>query len=830
MLNDWHALGVVQYRKWHVYDMAWMEKGVGVALENYLVCGAPFGGPIALFPDTKRLEQPLKLQIYTSAGTKLAEMDWTDRPIVSMGWTHSETLITVTDQGHIRIYTIFADLVTEFSLLNNGEGVTIIECHFWGNGVAAMTSGYSIKVAEGLSSTDIRTSAPHIYTLVTKFSKEDPYTAMTIIPPLLSKSGLLEVLDAPASCIALSPDGCHLAVYRKDGILTVMSSNFSTKIVDFDTRSASRPVAVEWCGKDAVAIRWLNTGVVLVGPFGDWLNFPYDTPGVVLIPEPDCCRIVTSTTCEILQMVSAPTVAALEIGSTEPAALILDAMEAFEEGDAKSDENIRIMAAANQLQEAVTTCIAAAGAEFHPTQQRRLLQAASYGKAFCPDIDPSDFVETAKRLRVLNEVRRPEIGLPLTMQQYLTLSPEILVGRLTVRREHFLALKICELLRLKNEQVLIDWACEKVRRMATLSQASDEEILRTLRKQIDPFGKITFLRVAEAAHSIGRSRLAIAMLDQEPRPADQIPLLLDMREEELALAKAVQCEDTNLIYFALISLENRLGTGERANQERFFRIVQGHPEALSLLKAYYQLKATVYDRSLLQSLLLHSKSFLEAGFAALRQGLQQGEDQMTKLRLLREAVGLFTQAKDGSFHRTATEEHIDLLQTQMSLELRTDPRQQLVGLSLVETIERLLSMGLSNPSDQRWTDPEIAKLAKRFKVSDKVLCYMRMHLLSDRDDWAGLLRFAMDKKPPIGYKPFALLSIQRKRPEAEVERFIEKIPDLEDRYDLYMDLKAYQRAAEMAARLKDPDRLTEVGRCCRDVNLERYIQELLTRL
>lgn len=148
MLNDWHALGVVQYRKWHVYDMAWIEKGVGIALENYLVCGAPFGGPIALFPDTKRSEQPLKLQIYTSAGIKLAEMDWTDRPIVSMGWTHSETLITVTDQGQIRIYTIFADLITEFSLLNNGEGVNIIECHFWGNGVAAMTSSYSIKVAE----------------------------------------------------------------------------------------------------------------------------------------------------------------------------------------------------------------------------------------------------------------------------------------------------------------------------------------------------------------------------------------------------------------------------------------------------------------------------------------------------------------------------------------------------------------------------------------------------------------------------------------------------------------------------------------------------------
>jgi hypothetical protein len=41
------------------------------------------------------------------------------------------------------------------------------------------------------------------------------------------------------------------------------------------------------------------------------------------------------------------------VGSTEPAALLVDAMEAFEEGDPKSDENIRSLAASNQLIEAV---------------------------------------------------------------------------------------------------------------------------------------------------------------------------------------------------------------------------------------------------------------------------------------------------------------------------------------------------------------------------------------------------------------------------------------------------------------------------------------------
>ena len=120
---------------------------------------------------------------------------------------------------------------------------------------------------------------------------------------------------------------------------------------------------------------------IKVGPYGDWLNFPYDVP-VHLVAEPDCCRIITCNGCEILQVraatpflslfyfvrvcvcvlpmyplpyqrVPSSTVSIRSVGSTEPAALLVDAMEAFDEGDPKSDENIRSLAASNQLVEAV---------------------------------------------------------------------------------------------------------------------------------------------------------------------------------------------------------------------------------------------------------------------------------------------------------------------------------------------------------------------------------------------------------------------------------------------------------------------------------------------
>ena len=260
--QQWHALGDVQYRKWSVYAMGWEDKDrEKIKLENYKVCGSPFGGPVALIREDKEKGTAL-LSIYTSSGLPISECEWQPKAIAGMGWSDQEQLVVVLEEGTVLTYDIKAKLTRSFSLLDSAslaasavhQAVQLLECHFWGNGLVAMAADMQAYVAEGLASPD-PTSLPRRYKLRTSLTPDRPYTSMAIIPPLLSRSGLLELflgttdnsvlvadendvedqllqdrIAAPITKMVVQPNGRYLACYRRDGVLTVMSSTFTTKV------------------------------------------------------------------------------------------------------------------------------------------------------------------------------------------------------------------------------------------------------------------------------------------------------------------------------------------------------------------------------------------------------------------------------------------------------------------------------------------------------------------------------------------------------------------------------------------------------------------------
>lgn len=52
------------------------------------------------------------------------------------------------------------------------------------------------------------------------------------------------------------------------------------------------------------------------------------------------------------------------------------------------------------------------------------------------------------------------------------------------------------------------------------------------------------------------------------------------------------------------------------------------------------------------------------------------------------------------------------------------------------------------------------------------------------------------------------------QPESEIEKYVDKITSADDKYDFYMDLRYWQKAADVAVKTKDEQRLIEVFSLC----------------
>lgn len=93
------------------------------------------------------------------------------------------------------------------------------------------------------------------------------------------------------------------------------------------------PEQIAWCGLDSVLLHW-DEMLLMVGPNGDPVRYMYDEP-IILIPECDGVRILSNSTMEFLQRVPDSTVSIFQIGSTEPGALLYDALDHFDRHSAK---------------------------------------------------------------------------------------------------------------------------------------------------------------------------------------------------------------------------------------------------------------------------------------------------------------------------------------------------------------------------------------------------------------------------------------------------------------------------------------------------------------
>lgn len=59
-------------------------------------------------------------------------------------------------------------------------------------------------------------------------------------------------VSSPIVAMTFAPNGRFLACFTQSSILTVVSTSFETKVLDFDTSegASAPPLEMKWCGED----------------------------------------------------------------------------------------------------------------------------------------------------------------------------------------------------------------------------------------------------------------------------------------------------------------------------------------------------------------------------------------------------------------------------------------------------------------------------------------------------------------------------------------------------------------------------------------------------
>ncbi|XP_038126852.1 vacuolar protein sorting-associated protein 16 homolog isoform X2 [Cyprinodon tularosa] len=820
---NWNPLGDAFYRKTELYEMFWsLRDGLG----DSLVAAAPYGGPIALLraPLRRSTSSRPQLDIYSASGVSITSFPWKSGPVVHLGWSVNDELLCVQEDGTVLIYDLFGTFKRHFSMGQEVVQSQVLEAKVfhspYGTGVAIVTGSSRFTLATNIEDLKLR-RLPEVPGLQGKPSCWVVLTQDRQTKVLVSSGAELYVLDN-TSCTAVYPPGLspqagsivhmavsfsykYLALFTEAGHLWTGLSNLQERLSEVDIKRTAPPTQMVWCRRPrsqqpSVVLMW-DRLLLVVGACNDTIQFPMEERSV-LVGELDGVRIIAPCSQELLQEVPLVCQDIFKIASMAPGALLLEAHREYEKSSQKADEYLREIKEQDVLGDAVRQCVEAAAHEYDPDTQKALMRAASFGKCFLTDFSPEQFVVTCRELRVLNAVRDSSVGMPLTHTQFKQMTLQVLIDRLVYRQFYPLTMEVCRYLKIPDYQgvsrVLKHWASCKVQQ----KDLTDEAIARAVCSKVGDCPGVSYSDIAAKAYECGRPELAIKLLDYEARSGEQVPLLLKMKRSQLALSKAVESGDTDLVYTVVTYLKNEMNRGD------FFMTLRNQPVALSLYRQFCKLQ----EPQTLKDLYNQDDDHQELGnfhvSASYREKRLEG-----RLAQLQSAVDEFNKAKN-DFAAKATEDEMRLLRYQRKLD--DEKGAGLLGLSLQATMEALMALGLHKQAEQIYRD---------FRVPDKRFWWLKLKSLAEKEQWEELEKFSRSKKSPIGYLAFVEVCMKNNN-RHEAKKYVSKVTP-EQKVKAHLAVGDLEGAADAAIeRRNDSEMGAVLSRCSAS---DRLLMDRLTR-
>uniref|UniRef100_A0A158PAM1 Vacuolar protein sorting-associated protein 16 homolog n=1 Tax=Angiostrongylus cantonensis TaxID=6313 RepID=A0A158PAM1_ANGCA len=448
---------------------------------------------------------------------------------------------------------------------------------------------------------------------------------------------------------------------------------------------------------------------------------------------------------------------------------------------------------------AIDQCISTAFSTWSPKMQKALLKASHFGMAFSTGFDSTRFVRTLRELRVLNEVHRERIGMPITSVQLQELGESCLINRLIDIGAYGLAAEICSWLGREQQEgidrVLLEWVrrtISKVASSANIRELNMEALDEKIAQKLLCYPHVSLADAAKRAIEAKLPKLARLLIKREKDDAKQVYVLLQLGDVQEALTKAAAAQRPQLmhqvirhlmkgqkraeyelairkiplaqcLYQDLVRQESERGSGkmmlallEQASD--FERQIMFHLDAVENEIIVIEME---YEVKYVQTVVLSSCGF-EKGYQD-RGNTFQPNDRLNSLRRAKEAA------------RNMGDKGVEELLTDLAAFAPGQLERGQEHMTIRQTV-------IEHAADAQ----KVAQLKHQAKLSDKQVHLWTIEGLAKMGRMEQLFDMAQ-KKSPVGYVPFIKACIKHNRRE-ECKKYIAKVNGYQDLVAAYIAL------------------------------------------
>lgn len=677
-----------------------------------------------------------------------------------------------------------------------------------------------------------------------------------------------QLTDGPFSIISASPNGSLVALLNeKLAKIFVITKNFDRILLEYDTSNeSSLPYMIEWAGNDAIVLS-LRDEIKLVGPGQKSVSFFYDIieheefslDSIVtdnsendlsfVIPfiksEKDGLKIISKNKVEFLTRVPDCSVKLHLMGSSHPSLILLDCVEKLTLQASKADSNISLLKSEKLLGTAINSCLEAALEEFLPLWQQKILKAVSFGKIyFSGEFNADEYLRVLYTIKVLNQIRAPELGLFLTYSEIMEAGWPAVIKMLLLRSQHLLALKIVDLLQLENcrSDVYIDWCQRKIRKELNMS---DEALFVLIAKKLLVHSKsekqnaifCSISDIFDVSLQEGRLDLCKLLVNLEPSGSLRMKQLLRINETELALIKAFQSCDYDLCKLLFYHFKDTLpalrilqiisqneiktardtNTSEKASENDFLKPFLRENVFVSgeLVGTFFHHAIAANDPELLDTYLNYEGKGVEQdvmSLKSLREGVPLFEEDEEKYENINQWYKNKLRPLKAS---KKLKKFVDIESSLLDLQHRlsnTFQQSFYEEMSVVAILKKLIKMNQLK---------QAAKIVKEFGLTQEKLWYLVLETYSKSHDFDRLHKFITASnsnsgatwKSPIGFLPIVEYSMAYEAPKDLVSIYISHCSDLHytQRVSLYIKNEDYKLAVKEAYSYKDHILLKQIS-------------------